>query len=174
MEDSQIFRFKFTEPLVDEIGRFAQIHRDDDRHQFKDAWKEWKTENQELISNEKDRLVALNYQGDIEDKMFKSARYYFRKKSTVKKEPVVRRMYVSVDKEILQTIDRHIQANRLEAEYTPAKGYNEFCLQNEELLKSWIDTLHNHAQFDVKEIQDKIKKTYKNRYYVLKQKENEC
>ena len=124
-----------------------------------------------MISDEKQRLSALNYSGDVEDKMFKSARYYFRKKSTVKKTPIERRMYVPVDKEILQTVDRHIENNRTSDEYTPAKGYDQFCVDNKELLEGWVDTLHNQARFDVKEIQDKIKKTYKNRYYVLKKKQ---
>ena len=105
--------------------------------------------------------------------MFKSARYYFRKKSTVKKAPAERRMYVPVDKEILQTVDRHIENNRSSDEYSPAKGYDQFCLDNKELLEGWVDTLHIQARFDVKEIQDKIKKTYKNRYYVLKKKDTD-
>ena len=171
MEDTKIFRFKFTETVVEEINNFAKIHRDDDRIQFKEAWKEWATENQELISNEKQRLIELKYEGDVEDKMFKSARYYFRKKSTVKKEPIERRMYVPVEKEILQIVDRHIETNRMSDGFTPAHGYNEFCSQNEELLSDWVESLQIKAKFDVKEIQDKIKKTYKNRYYVLKKKD---
>ena len=173
MEDTRVFRFKFAESVVEEIHNFAQIHRDDERVQFKEAWKEWVSENQALINNEKQRLTNLNYDGDVEDKMFKSARYYFRKKSTVKKEPVERRMYVSVGKEILQIIDRHIETNRIADGFTPANGFNEFCSQNEELLSDWIETLHLEAKFDGKEIQDKIKKTYKNRYYVLKNKDTD-
>jgi Fe-S cluster biosynthesis and repair protein YggX len=174
MEDSKVYRFKFADPVVDEISKFSQLHRDDDRIVFKEAWKEWTVEIQDLINDEKERLTALKYTGDIEDKMFKSARYYFRKKSTVKKAPVERRVYVPVDKEILQTVDRHIENHRTSDEYTPAKGYDQFCVDNKELLEGWVDTLHIQARFDVKEIQDKIKKTYKNRYYVLKRKQIEA
>ena len=39
MEDSKIYRFKFADPVVDEISKFAQLHRDDDRIVFKEAWK---------------------------------------------------------------------------------------------------------------------------------------
>lgn len=171
MEDSKVYRFKFAVPVVDEISKFSQLHRDEDRIVFKEAWKEWIAENEELIGNEKQRLAGLNYTGDVEDKMFKSARYYFRKKSTVKKAPVERRTYVPVDKEILQTVDRHIENNRFSEEYSPAKGYDQFCSDNKEILEGWIETLHNQDKFDLKEIQDKIKKTYKNRYYVLKKKD---
>ena len=168
MDNSQkIFRYKFADSITEEINRFAQIHREDDRHQFKDAWNIWKEENQDIIQAEVHRLSTLDYEGDPVDKMFKSARYYFRKKGTEKKEPATRRMYVPVDKSILQVVDRHIEAHKNEEGFTPAIGYNQFCAQNEEILEDWIENLQVQAKFDVKEIQDKIKKTYKNRYYVM-------
>lgn len=163
----KIFRYKFSDSVTEELNRFAQIHRDDDRHQFKDAWTIWKEENQNMIQTEVQRLSALEYEGDPVDKMFKSARYYFRKKGTEKKEPMSRRMYVTVDKSILQVVDRHIETHRNEEEYTPAYGYDQFCAENKELLGDWIESLHVQAKFDLKEIKDKIKKTYKNRYYVI-------
>ena len=35
MEDSKVYRFKFADPVVDKISKFSQIHRDDERVQFK-------------------------------------------------------------------------------------------------------------------------------------------
>ena len=43
------------------------------------------------------------------DKMFKSARYYFRKKSTEKKAPLERRDYGGTQKDMLDAMDYHIK-----------------------------------------------------------------
>jgi hypothetical protein len=45
--------------------------------------------------------------------MFKSAKYYFRKKSTEKKDPAKRRTYINVDKELINAMDNHINASIL-------------------------------------------------------------
>ena len=167
MTESKIFRYKFAHDVVEELHRFARIHRDDDRHQFKDAWKVWMEENAELVRAESTRLVSLNYTGDVVDKMFKSVRYYFRKKSTEKKEPTQRRDYVSVSKDMIQSVDRHIYGNMESDTYTPANGYDDFCQTHKDVLVECVTSLAQNG-FCVKEIQDKIKKTYKNRYYVLR------
>lgn len=80
-----IFRFKFKDEFTGELYKFAKIHQYDHRKDFKEAWKIWLEENTEIVEEEVRRLTNLRYDGDILDKMFKSARYYFRKKSTEKK-----------------------------------------------------------------------------------------
>jgi len=80
-----IFRFKFSDCFVNELYKFSKIHQYDHRKDFKSAWDTWLEENEELVNEETQRLSRLGYDGDAEDKMFKSARYYFRKKSTEKK-----------------------------------------------------------------------------------------
>ena len=76
----------------------------------------------------------MGYEGDVLDKMFKSARYYFRKKSTEKKEPKQRRQYISVNRELLDAIDIHIEENIYDTNYQPKTGFIEFCKNNEKLL----------------------------------------
>ena len=95
---ANIYRYKFEEVFVEQLSRFAKIHQYDHRKDFKEAWTKWMDENEEIVSEEVRRLVSLDYKGDIIDKMFKSARYYFRKKSTEKKAPCERRDYVGVCK----------------------------------------------------------------------------
>ena len=87
-----IFRYKFTEEFTIELYKFSKIHQYDHRSDFKEAWNIWTEENEDLVDEEIRRLSNLGYDGDILDKMFKSARYYFRKKSTEKKEPQKRRV----------------------------------------------------------------------------------
>jgi hypothetical protein len=101
---STIFRFKFTENFMEELSNFSKIHQYDHRKDFKEAWVKWAAENEELVTKEVERLVALGYPNEediVDDKMFKSARYYFRKKSTIKAEPIQRRQYIGVDHELL-------------------------------------------------------------------------
>jgi hypothetical protein len=96
-------------------------------------------DNDNIVNEEYRRLKELGYDGDIFDKMFKSARYYFRKKSTEKKAPVKRRIYVGSQKELLETMDTHIKSNILSGEFKPSDGFDEFCKQNVEILKDQVN-----------------------------------
>ena len=106
-----IYRYKFTDDFTQELYKFSKIHQYDHRKDFKDAWQIWTEENENLVDGEVRRLTNLGYDGDVLDKMFKSARYYFRKKDTDKKEPQKRRVYVGVQKELLEAMDEHIISN---------------------------------------------------------------
>ena len=158
-----IYRYKFTQEFMDELHNFSKIHQYDDRVQFKEAWEIWTKEYEEIIREEVEKLSYNGYQGDILDKMFKSARYYFRKKSTIKPEAKERREYVSFQKNILNIMDEHIRITKLK----PANGFLDFCNSNMDALKREIAYLVDHNITDSKVIQIKFKKTYKNRYFLL-------
>jgi len=162
-----IFRYKFSQDFVDELYKFSKIHQYDARKDFKEAWNIWVDENDDLVHLEMRRLINLGYDGDILDKMFKSARYYFRKKSTEKKEPAQRRDYISVSKKLLDSMDEHIQKNIDNEDYKPSDGFDDYCKKNEEILKHEVNLLVKNGFTDPTEIKNKIKKTYKNRYFIL-------
>ena len=163
-----IFRFKFSQPFIDEMYVFSKVHQYDSRHDFKDAWNTWTENNAELINNETKRLENMNYQGDIMDKMFKSARYYFRKKSTVKKDPSERGFYVNLDKELLYAMDEHIKRNMsANIKMKPSDSVKEFQQINAEYIKEKTRDLCQEEGFDESMIENKIKKTYKNRYFMI-------
>jgi hypothetical protein len=167
---STIFRFKFTEEFMEELHNFSKIHQYDHRKDFKDAWVKWTEENQDIIAKEVDRLVEMGYPNEddiVDDKMFKSARYYFRKKSAVKPEPKQRRQYIGVDHELLETMDIHIKTNIYNDDYKPKTAFVMFCKEYESILRQTIEQM---SISDAKMIQDKIKKTYKNRYFMLTNK----
>ena len=169
---SIIYRFKFTEEFMKELYNFSKIHQYDERKDFKEAWKLWSEENDEIIIKETLRLTNLGYDGDVLDKMFKSARYYFRKKSTEKKEPKQRRQYISVNRELLDAMDIHIEENIYNEDYQPKSGFISFCKANEAILKETLTRIFEQGVRDTDLIQDKIKKTYKNRYFMLTQNKN--
>ena len=165
-----IHRFKLTDIVMEELHTFAKIHQYDDRRDFKDAWKEWTESNSELIQDEQMRLCELGFRGDLLTKMFKSARYYFRKKSDQQVEPKQRRPYVSVNKELLAAMDTHIKANIGRENYQPKLGFQTFCADSDALLQETIAKIVGAGLSDKTAIENKIKKTYKNRYFMITSK----
>jgi len=161
-----IYRYKFTDEFTNELFKFSKIHQYDDRGVFKEAWNIWMDDNDNLVNSEYRRLKELGYDGDIFDKMFKSARYYFRKKSTEKKEPAKRRIYVGTQKDLLEAMDEHIKSNINSGNFKPSDGFDEFCKQNVTLLKEEVTVLCRAGMTNSDEIKAKIKKTYKNRYFL--------
>ncbi len=161
-----IYRYKFTDDFTSELFKFSKIHQYDERKAFKEAWNIWMEDNENIVNQEYRRLKEIGYDGDILDKMFKSARYYFRKKSIEKKEPAKRRIYVSSQKDLLEAMDEHIKSNIVSGDFKPSNGFDEFCKENVGLLKEEIAVLCRVGLTDPNEIKAKIKKTYKNRYFL--------
>lgn len=162
-----IYRYKFTNEFTIELYKFSKIHQYDHRKDFKEAWELWMEENDDIIDMEVRRLTNLGYDGNILDKMFKSARYYFRKKSTEKKEPTKRRIYVGAQKDLLESMDEHIKNNINSGDFKPSDGFDEFCKQNMDILKEQVNQFIRAGINDSNEIKSKIKKTYKNRYFQI-------
>lgn len=163
----EIYRYKFTNEFTTELYKFSKIHQYDHRNDFKEAWEIWTEDNAYLVDGEVRRLTNLGYDGDILDKMFKSARYYFRKKSTEKKEPVKRRNYVGLQKDLLEAMDDHIRSSISEGNFKPSDGFDDFCKKNVDSLKDQVNQLVRSGITDSNEIKAKIKKTYKNRYFLI-------
>jgi hypothetical protein len=103
---------------------------------------------------------------------------YFRKKnkSTNDDDKQVKnkkkRTYISMDKRILEEMDKHIimsirrqQANN--EHYMPATGFADFCKLYDYLLSVEHNRLHIEHNIDKDAINDKIKKHYKNRYFII-------
>lgn len=156
-------KFDFSKDCIEELEHFAQLHKFDERKQFKEAWTKWVESHQSLIDDETNR--AADYDGDIVDKMFISVRYYYRKKAL--KPPAEnkpRKKYVSLDREFLATIDKYLfnliqsslNQNTMVSETVPANAYELFCEQQ----------LHTIEHLNCSD--DKLKKTFKNRYYMMK------
>ena len=162
-----IYRYKFTDDFTCELFKFSKIHQYDHRKDFKEAWNIWTEENDNIVSEEVRRLTNLGYDGNILDKKFKSARYYFRKKSTEKKAPAERRNYIGVQKDLLDAMDYHIKSKLNDDDYKPSDGFDEFCKTNLELLKEEVNVLCRNGITNSEEIKKKIKKTYKNRYFLI-------
>ena len=170
---NSIYRYKLTEDVMSMITKYSKIHEYDDRVTYKEAWNIWFDDNQEILNGEINRLVDLGYKGCVKDKMYKAGRYYFRKKNVNKekgkliKEKQKRRSYISMDLTILDAMDEHISHSMRNSDFTPANGYNEFCKEHVDLLKNVIRVICEGNKITADDIICKIKKTYKNRYFLL-------
>lgn len=170
MEKTNVFRFKFSDDIVQELHNFSKIHKFETRQDYKESWEAWVKTNKEMIDTEEERLVNAGYKGNILDKMYKSARYYFAKKSNQKQESKKRRAYISIPKNILAMMDEHIATEVMSPKYKPAIGFKDFMEVHYYDVNNVIDKLHNDMAMDHEDIQSKFKKTYKNRYFIYKQK----
>ena len=195
---AKIFRYKLDDTIMTLIAQFAKIHEKEDRHAYKEAWAIWLIDNQDMVNREVTRLEELDYNGDILDKMFKAGRYYFREKAPKKKasaqpneqasaaqaqpnevasanklvapaEPAKKktRDYIVMDPVLIQAMDAHLKLKMKAQSFKPAVAYTDFCLQHSEILQK--ETLRLLQNITKEKLTAKIKKTYKNRYFILQQ-----
>ena len=164
-----IYRYKFTPNIVDLLTEFGKTHQYDPKKVYKDAWNEFIINNNEVLEREERRLNSLGYEGDCYDKMYKSARYYFRKKSLTKKEPKQRRKYISCDRDMLDAMDEHITngINNQGNNFKPSDGYDDFVTSNQNIVVEEITRMIENGFTEKTAIIKKIKKTYKNRYFQI-------
>ena len=165
--DNVIFRFKFSDEFANQLYPFAKLHQYDDRHTYKEEWTRWLTNNDELIDTEIRRLKGLGYDGDIISKMYKSGRYYFRNKTT-SNDAKPRRKYISLEHNMIDAMDEHLNTNYYLPCFKPSIAYEQFCMEYENLVNDEKERLLQEELVD-EDIYSKLKKTYKNRYFLFKQ-----
>ena len=164
---SQVYRYKLSPHIIAEITQFAKIHQHDDRNTYKEAWSQWCNENNRIVYAEKERLYNLGYKGSVTDKMYKAGRYYFRTKNTVNNiKPRQRRPYIYIGSNFIETMDDHIQAHMHDKDYTPATGLDLYYLEYQTTVNDNIQKLLQTGLSN-NDISLKIKKTYKNRHFLL-------
>lgn len=160
-----IYRFKFSDTIIDTMKEFARIHKYDDRTTFKESWNIWVKQKSTQIDKEKDRLMALGFNGNIEDKMYKSIRYYYCKKDTQVKAPKPRKEYVPIHPNVLDVIDKHIN-NTISSEMSkPSECFTIFEREYDSIINNEIERLKK-CSYTYEEAYNKLKKTYKNRYFI--------
>jgi len=164
---TKTYRYKFSVEFLESLKDFSRIHRFDDATAFKDNWEIWCNENKDIIETESNILKRNGYKGDILVKMYKSARYYFKTKSNKKSEPVKRRNYIGLDSEFRDLMDSHIENVCVRREMKPSGGFVDFMDQVIYVEKINTETVRLKSyNFKQEEIFAKMKKTYKNRYFI--------
>ena len=64
-------------------------------------------------------------------------------------------------------MDKHIKNNINNRDYKPSDGFDDFCKEYIDVVKEEVSILCKSSFTDSKEIKNKIKKTYKNRYFLF-------
>lgn len=171
MEHKSTFRHTFSKTFMEVLNEFSKTHQNDDRKVFKNEWAAWSQRNDILclINDEIKSLTNSGFQGDIMDKMFKSARYYFRSKpdKTIDNEKKQRKPYVGLSKLVLEHMDQHIKEH---LGLRPEDAYNSYCNAHTQKIKEEIQALSDGTEESINDVYKKYKKTYKNRFYVMNNK----
>jgi len=162
-----IYRYNFSPEMIEKILFFSKKNEYEDRKEYMERWELWCEENKEEIQEEEQRLIDLGYTGDVLTKMYKSSRYYFRKKTLVKVEPKKRNQYIYLSGDLLEKMDEYILAN---LSVKPKDMFLQFSELYSELIQESILELNEKNMYDREDIEFKIKKTFKNRYFNLTHK----
>jgi hypothetical protein len=171
----KIFRFEFSEDFKSELRDFANIHRHDSCEDFKEAWDEWRKEHVDDYDAERERLEALGYSGKFDDKTYTAVRYYFRNRGgngSRRKEATTRRSYVSLGDDILTKVDEHLRREMTTETFTPAVGYKLFSEEHYYDIEKLLSQ-HGEDTPAQKQIEARLKKTYKNRYFLMNRRVTE-
>ena len=119
---SKIYRYKLDLEIIEIISVFGKMYEDLPNKEFKERWKELLTDKKEVFDKEKRRLMNLGYTDNIDDKLYKSCRYYYRKKEPIEKKK--RRPYTSCSSEFLTITDEFIKSNsRIDQDMKPSKNF---------------------------------------------------
>lgn len=178
-------RYTYSNEVVERLSAFAKVHEYDERKEFKEAWTKWMEEPEisVLISAEVARLAMSGLTGDIQDRMYKSARYYYRKKEegVINTEPTIRKEYIGLPRSVLRSIDEHIYSeikrsvmeNGITSKIavTAARSFTTYCKLHYEVISDMLSIDYNDPgsmREELKQATDRLKKTYKNRFYNIK------
>jgi hypothetical protein len=160
----EIYRHKFAPEISVKIAEFSMEHGTESLADFKKHWSNFIVTNKEAIEKEAMRLGVEGVTADVVDKMFTSARYWYTKKPHSKDTIQKDKSYVTTTRAFLSAIDAHIQTSGHAMK--PSDAFTDFCELNLEALKNEITHL-KAADLSADDIRTKIKKTYKNRHFVI-------
>jgi hypothetical protein len=174
---STTYRFKFNKDLFNNIREFSKLHSHDTCDDFMESFNLWIVKNKELIQSENSRLIKLGFKGDINNKIYKSARYYFKnksKKSTQNKEGNIdsrRTEYVPRNPAFFKLIENYIVNNPIKAstlfkQFIDDENENIQTQISREIRRLFTFSLNKEASIK------KIHKTFNNAYYKIKNKKN--
>ena len=175
------FRFDFTEDVGNLLSKFSQEHSSEKCGNFQHSWKLWvdEPEVKKTLENEDIRLQHLGFQGDVWDKMYKSARYYYKKKQHQKKlSPKLSNKHTHrFSNMLLEKIDVWLQGefkknivNTSEITLSQPESYNRFCLLQKNVLLNEFTNIKKNKGIIPEDIGQKLKKTYKNRFHNIRNK----
>ena len=170
MSEYKKYRYDFSKGVTEKLFAFTKEHRDETTKNFRANWNEWINgeEINRILTTECELLLNQGFKNDVWDKMYKSARYYYKKRPADKGnqiKPTKPKKHTNrFSLNFLQMIDNNISKHILQQK-SQIVLFNEFCVtMSYEIIKELriIKTERGEIPEDIKE---KLKKTYKNQYY---------
>jgi hypothetical protein len=174
-----VYRHSFTPDITEKLRCFSVMHKDLDRKAFQLAWQNWVDEHTAEVAEEVARMHTQGFTGDVVDKMYKSARYYYRKRAArlpapqlpaeaKKQKQTQHAKFALKNKErgayqmLLRAIKRHLEMVQMK----PKAGFESFCRTHAGLLREIItNTVKTPAE--LYDFNQQLKKSFKNQYYTL-------
>ena len=189
--DIPIQRFKYSDTMSALLDNFAEIHRHDSRKDFRTFWDEFVKKNSNTFEQEVVLLESRGFKSDPYNAMYKSTRFYYRKfydgsgnKKNIKKTK--NQPYSKFPAELIQLIDtvieklisvniKQVTEREFICNITPASCYINFCDDYETDLYIHIgdyvrQTQSTGGNISSSIISNKLKKTFKNRFYKIQEK----
>ena len=169
------YRFKVNSELSCAIKNFSLKHKLSSRSEFKKSYELWKIENEKLYCLEKERLINLGYVGDFDDKIYKSARYYYRNTKHSKETQLSdtkqksQTKYITRNLKFLGFIENYIDKHNIKQSML----YKQFISETDNMgeIEKEITRLKTF-QLSNDECSEKIKKMFNNVYYKVKSKKH--
>lgn len=196
---TQVFRIVFSKSIKEPLYEFSKIHKGDKIQEFKEAWSEWCDEHNDELKEEYDYQLGRGVNSNnvsfdtMLQKLFVSARYYYRKCPSVKEtrqsdntrsdrlkessssddslnnekalqKRRLRKPYIKIDKTLLEFMDDHIEYEFMYTSPKPSQSYYQFYDEYQYNIATEIVRLRTLG-ITKNQALNKIKKTYKNRFY---------
>lgn len=158
------YRLNFSKDFQNRVITFSESVKHDSLSDCKIKLEIWCLRNEEFIEREYINLRTMGYEGDIKDKIFKSSRYYFSKKDTKKVEVKKRKKYTVKNNKLIEKIKNHISEQ--EKSLKPSQAYNNFYKLHNNYINNYKDDLMVNQNYSEKDALNKIKKIYKNKFYI--------
>ena len=171
---ARVFRHQLSSEVLARVRPFAEANADLPGRQFRAQWDGWIVANRTLLDTEATRLAANGYAGDVDAKVYRSARYYFKSRPPTlerKTRATNSTPYLSIAPQLISSMDGHIAAALRSTQHAkPAELFATFMLNLEAagltaLLASELARFMEHGGLDATAAERKLKKTYKNRYF---------
>ncbi len=175
----QSFRHDFSDAMKANLEQFTQAHHNEPRKQYQQSWNEWTQTHQQIFSKECEALYKQGFEGDPMDKLYKSARYYFRKKTlgtlasqqqTDNKEDK-ERTYVRIPSKITesmitfikQSLENSTRGTKLEL--SQQNAFHDYVTQHKELIFTSLVTRRQEKGGLEENMDKKLKKAFRNKFY---------
>lgn len=179
------FRYDFSDDVTKMLGEFANNNREKSRKEFTQIWEEYIAEEKtsKIIKDEIEMMRYHGFCGDVMDKMYKSVRYYHRKRDiktlNVDQDINKNKHENRFSREFLKMMDKYILEQMTDHEnikhsdetgrqintLSQSESYQTFCEKNKEKILEEFIKIRKQTGRLTEMVVDKIKKTYKNRFY---------